>query len=129
MEDIVKANVVSANEKEQKTTKRRKQVEQKVTFPNRRERREYEKRNGILKKKRQVFLSSVFSWSDIVLETIKQGKHMHESNREIWRKEIEKQLQDRESNIVTLLKEQGKDEAYINSYLERWAQDAIGDKW
>lgn len=84
---------------------------------NRKERRAYMKKQGMLKTKTTLNFED---WCTVVENNIKEGNQMHLENEDTWRNLAYDQLSVKESNIVKNLKEQDYSKEEINSYLEKW---------
>lgn len=84
---------------------------------NRRDRRTYLKRQGILKAKSQMKYKD---WLEFVQHNISEGNTIHRNNKDIWERNIREQMSSKESNIMKSLKERGLKDKEINEYIKRW---------
>jgi len=105
----------------------------KKTRPNRQERRSYLKRMGLLEHKKdlrkgRLEWKGLYDWMLEVQDNIQTGRKIVEHNEMIWRHDMEEQLMQKESKIVSLLKKLGYKKKEIDKYIECWYNIVIKDK-
>ena len=94
-------------------------------IPNRRDRRAAMKHTGLLKQKRHLPFSE---WQNLTKKMLDRGKEIHEANQETWEKENTEALEEKESNAISVWKEDGYSAKEIEMLREAWAIFAIKDK-
>lgn len=86
---------------------------------NRKDRRQYFAKNGILKMKGKLGFKE---WASLVSDNIDNGKRLHREHLDIWETSVYEKLQERETKLISYLTERGFDKTKIDNYLEKWYQ-------
>ena len=86
---------------------------------NRKDRRQYFAKNGILKMKGKLGYKH---WCSLVTDNITNGKRLHKEHLDIWETAVYEKLQERETKLTAYLNERGFDKVKIDQYLEKWYQ-------
>lgn len=94
------------------------------TRHNRRTRRAFMKRSGMLKYKNSLRPFSK-EWLEWYREKREEGKKLHQQHLEFVERQQYEQLQRMEDGIVKTLKENGYSKKEIDEYLESWYETVI----
>lgn len=95
-------------------------MENKSKWYNNSERRRYLKSIGLLKRKAYLVNSNFAEYFKLIIENIKKGKELQEQYLELINKHEFERLSKRESEIIKELKNDGKSQEYIDTYIDNW---------